>query len=215
MSPSAHLVSRDVCASINAIANSNAACRKPLLQRFRDIQGIKRFARMSRSLSRMRCCLRQLQLMCAPEMCACASSTPSSHTTAQQLIPPEIGQRNYSALAGSHRDVLSGGMHQHFVPQGSRHMFIQTQPTPNPSSLMFLPGKQVMEQGSKEFSTIREAMVSPLATSLFRIDGVAGVFFGSDFVTVKVWYLQCSLPSLLAVFVLQAAHDHGSAQQTL
>jgi NFU1 iron-sulfur cluster scaffold homolog, mitochondrial len=65
-------------------------------------------------------------------------------------------------------------------------MFIQTQPTPNPSSLMFLPGKQVMEQGSKEFSSMREAMASPLATSLFRIDGVAGVFFGSDFVTVKV-----------------------------
>lgn len=51
---------------------------------------------------------------------------------------------------------------------------------------MFVPGKQVMEQGSKDFPSAREAMISPLAIALFRIDGVAGVFFGSDFVTVKV-----------------------------
>ena len=68
-----------------------------------------------------------------------------------------------------------------------RTMFIQTHPTPNPNSLMFVPGKQVMEQGSKDFASAREAMVSPLAIALFRIDGVAGVFFGSDFVTVKVF----------------------------
>jgi NFU1 iron-sulfur cluster scaffold homolog, mitochondrial len=68
-----------------------------------------------------------------------------------------------------------------------RNMFIQTQTTPNPSSLMFLPGKPVMENGSKDFSSAREAMSSPLANALFRIDGVEGVFFGSDFVTVKVW----------------------------
>eukprot|EP00878_Enallax_costatus_P007486 GHUV01007841.1.p1 GENE.GHUV01007841.1~~GHUV01007841.1.p1 ORF type:complete len:285 (+),score=95.07 GHUV01007841.1:173-1027(+) len=65
-----------------------------------------------------------------------------------------------------------------------RSMFIQTQPTPNPSSLMFLPGRQVMENGSYDFSNARSAMVSPLAKRLFRIDGITGVFFGSDFVTV-------------------------------
>ena len=65
-------------------------------------------------------------------------------------------------------------------------MFIQTQSTPNPSSLMFLPGKPVMQSGSKDFQNARDAMASPLAVALFRIDGVEGVFFGSDFVTVKV-----------------------------
>lgn len=75
---------------------------------------------------------------------------------------------------------------QYLGSQQRRGMFIQTHPTPNPNSLMFVPGKQVMEQGSKDFPSAREAMISPLAIALFRIDGVAGVFFGSDFVTVKV-----------------------------
>jgi len=63
-------------------------------------------------------------------------------------------------------------------------MFIQTQPTPNPLSLMFVPGKPVMESGSYEFTSPRAAMVSPLAKKLFAIDGITGVFLGSDFITV-------------------------------
>jgi len=55
-------------------------------------------------------------------------------------------------------------------------MFIQTQPTPNPSSLMFHPGKQVMEVGSADFPNARTAMNSPLAKSLFGIDGMPVVF---------------------------------------
>eukprot|EP00894_Picocystis_sp_ML_P003935 jgi/Pico_ML_1/54452/g4798.t1 len=50
--------------------------------------------------------------------------------------------------------------------------------------MMFLPGGKVMEEGSADFSSAREAMRSPLAKKLFGIDGVKGVFFGSDFVTV-------------------------------
>lgn len=65
-----------------------------------------------------------------------------------------------------------------------RTMFIQTQPTPNPSSLMFVPGQPVMTSGSADFSSAREAMKSPLAKRLFQITGVSRVFFGSDFVTV-------------------------------
>ncbi|XP_047972710.1 nifU-like protein 4, mitochondrial [Salvia hispanica] len=65
-----------------------------------------------------------------------------------------------------------------------RSMFIQTQSTPNPASLMFYPGKQVMETGSADFPNARSAMSSPLAKSLYGIDGVTRVFFGSDFVTV-------------------------------
>ncbi|XP_068662400.1 nifU-like protein 4, mitochondrial [Aristolochia californica] len=65
-----------------------------------------------------------------------------------------------------------------------RNMFIQTQTTPNPLSLMFYPGKHVMEVGSADFPNARSAMSSPLAKLLFGIDGVTRVFFGSDFVTV-------------------------------
>ncbi|CAK0780421.1 NifU-like protein 4, mitochondrial [Coccomyxa viridis] len=68
--------------------------------------------------------------------------------------------------------------------QQSRSMFIQTSSTPNPASLMFLPGEKVMESGSKSFDSARDGMSSPLAKRLFVIDGVTGVFFGSDFVTV-------------------------------
>lgn len=63
-------------------------------------------------------------------------------------------------------------------------MFIQTQSTPNPLSLMFHPGKPVMEVGSADFPNARAAMNSPLAKALFGIDGITRVFFGSDFVTV-------------------------------
>ncbi|KAH6766908.1 NFU domain protein 4 [Perilla frutescens var. hirtella] len=71
----------------------------------------------------------------------------------------------------------------HFQGQ-RRSMFIQTQSTPNPASLMFHPGKQVMESGSADFPNARSAMSSPLAKSLFGIDGITRVFFGSDFVTI-------------------------------
>lgn len=63
-------------------------------------------------------------------------------------------------------------------------MFIQTQSTPNPASLMFHPGKEVMETGSADFPNARSAMNSPLAKSVFGIDGITRVFFGSDFITV-------------------------------
>ncbi len=64
-------------------------------------------------------------------------------------------------------------------------MFIQTEETPNPVTLKFLPGEEVLASGTADFPTAEAAVdKSPLATTLFRIDGVAGVFFGSDFITV-------------------------------
>lgn len=63
-------------------------------------------------------------------------------------------------------------------------MFIQTEQTPNPLTLKFLPGREVMGEGTQEFRTAEEASASPLARALFAIDGVARVFFGPDFVTV-------------------------------
>lgn len=63
-------------------------------------------------------------------------------------------------------------------------MFIQTEPTPNPATLKFLPGREVMMKGTADFLTAEGAARSPLASRLFAVDGVAGVFLGSDFVTV-------------------------------
>ncbi len=63
-------------------------------------------------------------------------------------------------------------------------MFIQTEQTPNPQTLKFLPGKVVMNEGTAFFQNITETSSSPLAKKLFEADGVTGVFFGSDFITV-------------------------------
>ena len=54
---------------------------------------------------------------------------------------------------------------------------IQTEVTPNPSSLKFLPGKTVMEKETADFRNVEEAKFSPFALNLFKIDGVEGVFF--------------------------------------
>ncbi|PNH11299.1 NifU-like protein 4, mitochondrial, partial [Tetrabaena socialis] len=72
----------------------------------------------------------------------------------------------------------------HSAAGQKRGMFIQTQPTPNPNSLMFVPDRSVMESGTLEFSSARESMKSPLAKKLFAVDGISSVFFGSDFITV-------------------------------
>ncbi len=64
-------------------------------------------------------------------------------------------------------------------------MFIQTEATPNPATLKFIPGTQVLPGGAREFRTKHDAeQASPLAARLFEIDGVCGVFLGSDFISV-------------------------------
>jgi Fe-S cluster biogenesis protein NfuA len=65
-----------------------------------------------------------------------------------------------------------------------RPMFIQTEATPNPATLKFLPGRMVKEGEPVDLPDASQAPISPLAERLFAIDGVTGVFFGSDFVTV-------------------------------
>lgn len=64
-------------------------------------------------------------------------------------------------------------------------MFIQTEQTPNPASLKFLPGQKVMETGTIDFSSVDAAARSPLAQRLFKLSGVVGVFLGADFITVS------------------------------
>lgn len=64
-------------------------------------------------------------------------------------------------------------------------MFIQTETTPNPATLKFLPGKVVMPEGTADFlDAASAANTSPLAAKLFAVPGVTGVFFGYDFITV-------------------------------
>jgi Fe-S cluster biogenesis protein NfuA len=63
-------------------------------------------------------------------------------------------------------------------------MFIQTEATPNPATLKFLPGRAVLETGTLDLRDAEQAAQSPLAERLFGITGVSGVFFGSDFITV-------------------------------
>ena len=64
-------------------------------------------------------------------------------------------------------------------------MFIQTEDTPNPATLKFIPGRAVMPDGTADFRSPSDAERSPLARSLFTVDGVAGVFLGRDFVSVS------------------------------
>jgi len=63
-------------------------------------------------------------------------------------------------------------------------MFIQTESTPNPLTLKFTPGVEVLENGTVFFTSKDDASISPLATALFDIEGVNAIFFGSDFITV-------------------------------
>lgn len=90
-------------------------------------------------------------------------------------------------------------------------MFIQTEATPNPDVIKFLPGQTVLETGTKEFRAADDAAVSPLAENLFAIDGVAGLFFGSDFLTVRrspdsdlIW-AQLKAPILAAIMDFYAS----------
>jgi Fe-S cluster biogenesis protein NfuA len=88
-------------------------------------------------------------------------------------------------------------------------MFIQTEQTPNPATLKFLPGRAVMTTGTANFTTAEAAAASPLADRLFALPEVAGVFFGADFITVTKadegdWYR-------LKPAVLAAIMEHFTA----
>ncbi|MDZ4363822.1 NifU family protein [Brevundimonas sp.] len=83
-------------------------------------------------------------------------------------------------------------------------MFIQTEPTPNPNVLKFLPGRDVAPEGSVEFRSIDEATASALAETLFQLEGVEGVFYGSDHISVTraaqgPEWVQMKAPILAAV----------------
>nr|XP_043631925.1 nifU-like protein 4, mitochondrial [Erigeron canadensis]XP_043631926.1 nifU-like protein 4, mitochondrial [Erigeron canadensis]XP_043631928.1 nifU-like protein 4, mitochondrial [Erigeron canadensis] len=104
----------------------------------------------------------------------------SSSSNHQHLFSPP----NFTSSPNVVPSHTSSSGLTNFITGQKRTMFIQTQSTPNPLSLMFYPGKPVMEVGSADFPNARTAMNSPLAKALFGIDEITRVFFGSDFVTV-------------------------------
>jgi Fe-S cluster biogenesis protein NfuA len=92
-------------------------------------------------------------------------------------------------------------------------MLIETETTPNPATLKFLPGRTVMDAGTRDFATPEEAEASPLAEALFGLGDVTGVFFGREFISVTAapgveWaHLK---PDVLGVLL-----DHFSANMPL
>ena len=86
-------------------------------------------------------------------------------------------------------------------------MFIETEHTPNPLTLKFLPGRTVMEKGSADFASPEAAQSSPLASALFSLGDISGVFFGPDFISVTRGEGGAEWPSLKAD-VLGILVDH-------
>ena len=89
-------------------------------------------------------------------------------------------------------------------------MLIETETTPNPATVKFLPGRTVMEVGTRDFATPEAAEVSPLAEALFTLGDVEGVFFGRDFVSVTIgagsdW--RTAKPDVLGVLLDHFAGD--------
>ena len=92
-------------------------------------------------------------------------------------------------------------------------MFIQTEATPNPEVLKFLPGREVMGEGARDIRDADEARVSPLAAEIFGVEGVKRVYFGPDFLTVERtagtdW-------AVLKAPILAAIMDHFTSGQPL
>ncbi len=92
-------------------------------------------------------------------------------------------------------------------------MLIETELTPNPATIKFLPGTIVMESGTRDFASPEDASVSPLAEALFSLGDVEGVFFGRDFISVTAapgsdWLTL--KPDVLSILL-----DHFSAQMPL
>ncbi len=94
-----------------------------------------------------------------------------------------------------------------------RDMLIETELTPNPSTIKFLPGRAVMDTGTRDFASPEEAEASPLAEALFALGDVTGVFFGHSFISVTAasgveW--ATLKPDVLGILL-----DHFSANMPL
>ena len=92
-------------------------------------------------------------------------------------------------------------------------MLIETEATPNPSTIKFLPGQAVMPSGTRDFADAEEAEASPLADALFGLGDITGVFFGSNFISVTAG--PCVNWADLKPDVLAILLDHFSANMPL
>ncbi len=98
-------------------------------------------------------------------------------------------------------------------------MFIQTEATPNPATLKFIPGKPVLPNDTRDYRDPGQAAESPLASRLFQVNGVTGVFFGSDFVTITKddtdWqHLQPAILGVIMEHYLSGAPVVGEGAST-
>jgi len=94
-------------------------------------------------------------------------------------------------------------------------MFIQTEATPNPDVLKFLPGRDVLGQGVAEYRSAEEAEASPLAEAIFALDGVRRVFLGSDFLTVTREPAGLAWPQLKAPVLAEIMEHYTSGAPML
>lgn len=92
-------------------------------------------------------------------------------------------------------------------------MFIQTQATPNPATIKFIPGQTILESGLKDYKSAQEAQASPLALRLFSLQGVAGVFLAGDFVSVSK--SEDTDWAMLKPMVMAALMEHLSTGQPI
>ncbi|KAG2234421.1 scaffold protein Nfu/NifU N terminal-domain-containing protein [Thamnidium elegans] len=112
-------------------------------------------------------------------------------TTLRSAVIPQLTNHAVKRSLMTNTNILWGNrVNAHKVSsllgkQQVRTMFIQTEQTPNDDSLKFIPGVPVLGKGSAEFLDVRSSMKSPLAKQLFHIDGISGVFFGPDFITIS------------------------------
>jgi len=91
-----------------------------------------------------------------------------------------------SSMRGKFRRYRSRHLDLVGVRRQIAGMLIETEATPNPSTVKFLPGRAVMTAGTRDFATPEEAEASPLAAALFGLGDVTGVFFGGDFISVTI-----------------------------
>jgi len=118
------------------------------------------------------------------QLCRFSSVINMSCGTAK-LLNASSSRKFYSMNVTTQKTIPLLKLNVPAVPHiQQRNMFIRTQETPNPNSLKFIPGCEVLESGTMDFPSASHGYRSPLARLLFRINGVKAVFFGKDFITI-------------------------------
>src|SRR3546814_3361522 len=94
-------------------------------------------------------------------------------------------------------------------------MLIETERTPNPATLKFLPGREVLGSGTREFTSPEDAEASPLASALFSLGDVTGVFYGRDFISVTKAEGSADWQELKPLALGIRSEEHTSELQSL